>query len=424
MMTFVNLVSKIKLIRVFMSNTISYRASLRPNPFGFCRHCFIYILPLIFFGWCIRAQAQLPGVIVGAERTNEYFGRLKDKRIALVVNPTSRIGNVHLVDTLLDAGMTIACVFAPEHGFRGEAEAGESVKGGVDPVSGVKVISLYGAHKKPSDQDLAGVDLVVFDIQDVGARFYTYISTLQYMMEACAKIKLPLIVLDRPNPHGHYVDGPVLDTAFRSFVGMQPVPVVHGMTVAEYARMLNGESMLEDGRTCELIVVTMLNWSHSSDYSLPVPPSPNLPNDYAVRLYPSLCFFEGTAVSLGRGTEIPFQCYGYPGLTAGNFLFTPVSVKGKSARPLYEGQLCNGFDLRSQLKDKRPDTLLLNYLITAWKDFPDRKKFFNPFFDKLAGSSRLRMQIESGMSASAIRQSWQEDLERFKKKRQAWLLYP
>jgi len=407
-----------------MSNTISNRASLQSRSGGYCLRQIIFLLLLMLYGWCLRGQTQLPGVIVGAERTSEYIGMLKDKRIALVVNPTSRIDRVHLVDTLLSAGINIACVFAPEHGFRGEAEAGESVTGGLDPVSGVKVISLYGDHKKPSDQDMDGVDLVVFDIQDVGVRFYTYISTLQYMMEACAKRKLPLIVLDRPNPHGHYVDGPVLDTAFRSFVGMQPIPVVHGMTVAEYARMLNGERMLEEGLSCELHVVTMLNWSHSADYSLPVPPSPNLPNDYAVRLYPSLCFFEGTAVSLGRGTEFPFQCYGYPGLKAGNLLFTPVSVKGKSVRPLYEGQLCNGFDLRPDVIDRRPDALLLDYLIAAWQDYPDRKSFFNPFFDKLAGSSRLRLQIEAGMSATAIRQSWQEDLERFKKKRKAWLLYP
>lgn len=389
-----------------------------------CGLLIVFLLAVLLFLRISPLKATQAGVIVGAERTGEYFNRLKGKNIALVVNPTSRIGSVHLVDTLLRAGIKIACVFAPEHGFRGEAEAGESVKGGTDPVSGVKVVSLYGDHKKPADKDMAGVDLVVFDIQDVGARFYTYISTLQYMMEACAKSKLPLIVLDRPNPHGHYVDGPMLDTAFRSFVGMQPVPVVHGMTVGEYARMLNGEHMLENGVACELHVVTMLNWSHSSDYSLPVAPSPNLPNDYAVRLYPSLCFFEGTAVSLGRGTETPFQCFGYPGLKAGDFLFTPVSVKGKSVRPLYEGQLCNGFDLRPGVHDKRPDTLLLNYLVTAWQDYPDRKSFFNPFFDKLAGSSRLRKQIESGMSASAIRQSWQDDLARFKKKRQAWLLYP
>ena len=404
-----------------------HMARLRSYRFYISGALFPYLLILLAcfaFGINLPLSAQGSGVVAGAERTDQYFGLLRGKKVALVVNPTSRIGGVHLVDTLLRAGLAIACVFAPEHGFRGEAEAGEAVKGGVDPVSGVKVVSLYGDHKKPDDRDMSGVDIVVFDIQDVGARFYTYISTLQYMMEACAKRKLTLVVLDRPNPHGHYIDGPVLDTAFRSFVGMQPIPVVHGMTVAEYAGMLNGEGWLTGGGFCDLHVVKMLDWSHDAGYTLPVPPSPNLPNDYAIRLYPSVCFFEGTAVSLGRGTEFPFQCYGYPDFRDGHFSFTPVPIKGKALKPLYEGQLCGGVDLRPYVRDDRPDSLMLGLLVSAWKNYPDRGRFFNSFFDKLAGTSKLREQIESGMSAQQIRESWQKDLVIFSKIRTRYLLYP
>jgi uncharacterized protein YbbC (DUF1343 family) len=325
---------------------------------------------------------------------------------------------------MLALGVNLGCVFAPEHGFRGEAEAGESVVGGIDKKSGVKVISLYGDHKKPTSSDLNGIDIIVFDIQDVGVRFYTYISTLQYLMEAAALYGIPLVVLDRPNPHGNYLDGPVLDKKFSSFVGMQPIPVVYGMTIGEYASMLNGEEWLEKSVKCELTVVRMQHWNHDADYTLPIPPSPNLPNAESVRLYPSLCFFEGTVVSVGRGTAMPFQCFGYPGFLAGDFKFTPMSIPGKAKEPPFMGRECIGNDLRGFFKSTRPDKLELEWLISAYLKYPVKSEFFNPFFEKLAGTDRLRNQIEQGWSAAKIRESWQAEIAEFKKTRSKYLLYP
>ncbi|MBL7923216.1 MAG: DUF1343 domain-containing protein [Bacteroidia bacterium] len=378
----------------------------------------------VFMLSMVSCKAQIPAgaMKTGADQTEKWLPVLKGKQVALAANPTSMIGKVHLVDSMLRLGIRFRAVFAPEHGFRGNAEAGELVEGGVDKESGVKVISLYGDHKKPLPSDLEGIDIIVFDIQDVGVRFYTYISTLQYMMEAAAATRKPLLILDRPNPHGNYTDGPVLDTAYRSFVGMQSVPVIHGMTVGEYATMLNGERWLEGGLPCDLSVVRMLNWKHSDDYQLPVAPSPNLPNTASIRLYPSLCFFEGTAVSLGRGTDLPFQCYGFPGNPGGTYAFTPQSIKGKSVRPMYEGQECRGERLDKEAF--RFDRLQLKWLLKAYKNFPEKDKFFNPFFDKLAGGTSLREQIIAGWDEERIRSSWQSGLESFRSIRSKYLLYP
>ena len=363
-------------------------------------------------------------VLTGAEQLSAYAGLLKNKKVGIVANPTSVVGKLHLVDTLLASGVQVVKVFAPEHGFRGEAEAGEDVTGGIDRKTGVGVVSLYGNHKKPTQEDLAGVDIVVFDIQDVGVRFYTYISTLQYVMESCAVYNLPLLVLDRPNPNAHYIDGPVLEKEFTSFVGMQPVPVVYGMTMGEYAQMLNGEGWLKDGVKCKLQVIGLKNWTHADDYILPVAPSPNLPNQAAVRLYPSLCLFEGTAVSLGRGTDFPFQCYGFPDNPSGNFEFTPISIPGKAKTPPLLGKKCNGELLQSFAEKKRPDTIVLTWLIRAYKNYPDTSKFFIPFFNSLSGNSILQAQIKANATENDIRASWKEDIDRFKDIRKKYLLYP
>ncbi len=364
-------------------------------------------------------------ITCGAERTGEYLGLLANACVGVVSNPTSRAGDVHLVDLLLGNGIRVNKVFAPEHGFRGEAEAGEVIRDGKDSKTGLPVVSLYGNHKKPTPDDLAGIDWMVFDIQDVGVRFYTYISTLHYVMEACAENSVPLLVLDRPNPNGFYIDGPVLDTAFRSFVGMHPVPVVHGMTIGEYARMINGEGWLTSGITCRLTVVPCAGYDHQTEYVLPVKPSPNLPNQTSVYLYPGLCFFEGTIVSIGRGTPFPFQVYGHPNLK-GDFTFIPVSIPGVVQRPLHEGVTCHGTDLRqtglSRVSGQK--CLVLDWLIDAYKELGKKDEFFIKYFNTLAGSATLKEQIIAGQSAEAIRQSWARDLDRFRPVRAKYLLYP
>lgn len=362
----------------------------------------------------------------GAARLDAYLPRLMDKNVALLVNNTSMVGQAHLADTLLSRGVKVVKIFAPEHGFRGEADAGEQVKDGKDAQTGIPLVSLYGSKRKPGSEDLAGIDWVVFDIQDVGARFYTYISTMHYVMEACAENGVRFMVLDRPNPNGHYVDGPVLDTAFRSFVGMHPIPVVHGMTVGEYARMINGEGWLKGGNQCGLEVIPCAGYTHSTPYALPVRPSPNLPNMRAIYLYPSICFFEGTVASEGRGTPNQFQVYGHPGFPKGDYSFTPVPMFGAKS-PKLEGQLCHGFSLvdRSPEDIRAEARLNLSYLIDFYRDFPDKDNFFlkNNFFDKLAGGASLREQVIAGKTEAEIRQSWQEGLEGFKKIRRKYLLY-
>jgi uncharacterized protein YbbC (DUF1343 family) len=370
-------------------------------------------------------------IVTGAEQFSRYAPLLKNKKVAVVANQTSFLQNEkqHLVDFLLAKKIAVKKVFAPEHGFRGTADAGELVKDGVDSKTGVPLISLYGNNKKPSQEQLKGIDVLVFDIQDVGARFYTYISTLHYVMEACAEAGIAVIVLDRPNPNGHYIDGPILEKEYQSFVGMHPVPIVHGMTIGEYARMVNGEGWLKDKAKCDLIVIDMQNYTHQTAYSLPIKPSPNLPNDQAINLYPSLCFFEGTFINAGRGTDMQFQVFGAPSLPASKytFEFTPKSNEG-AKEPKFKNQLCHGMDLR---KEPRLNKINLEWLIDAYNangNLPagkaGKKDFFNSFFVKLAGTEKLQQQIEQGLSAEEIRETWKEGLAGFMKIREQYLLYP
>lgn len=364
-------------------------------------------------------------IITGAERTAEYLPLLRNARVAVVTNQTGLIGPAHLVDSLLALGVKVVKVFAPEHGFRGEADAGEQVGHDRDKRTGLQIISLYGNNKKPTAQQLADVDILLFDIQDVGVRFYTYISTLHYVMEAAAELGKRVVVLDRPNPNGFYVDGPVLDTAYRSFVGMHPVPLVHGMTIGEYARMINGEGWLTGGLKCDLTVIPCAGYVHASFYELPVRPSPNLPNMAAIYLYPALGLFEGTIVSVGRGTDKPFQCIGFPGCMLGDYNFTPRSIAGAKDPP-YLGRACTGLDLGAygEVYSRADPKLDLQWLIGMYDGAPDKKKFFNSFFDKLAGGTSLRRAVLEGRSEEEIRESWRPGQEAFKRIRQAYLLYP
>lgn len=363
---------------------------------------------------------------VGAAQFDEYLPILKNKNVALLVNQTSTIGSTHLVDVLLEKEISIKKIFAPEHGFRGQADAGETIKDGKDTQTGISLISLYGKNKKPSAAHLAGIDIVVFDIQDVGARFYTYISSMSYVMEACAENGIDFMVLDRPNPNGHYIDGPVLKKEYQSFVGLHQVPVVHGMTVGEYAQMVNNEGWLKGNIKCNLNVIKCKNYTHKTFYELPIKPSPNIPNIRSIYLYPSLCFFEGTVISAGRGTEKQFQVYGHPDFKKGDYTYTPISRPG-AKYPKHKDLACNGFDLTTLPIDefRKEGRLNLNYLIHFYKNFEDQESFFleNKFFDKLAGNSTLRWQIIKGKSEEVIRKSWQNDLNAFKKIREKYLLY-
>ncbi|HSV87590.1 MAG TPA: DUF1343 domain-containing protein [Bacteroidales bacterium] len=374
-----------------------------------------------------EVEKKTSHAIPAAERTYIYFPLLKGKRIALVGNHTSLIRDIHLVDSLQNAGFQVDKVFSPEHGFRGTAPDGAKVASGFDERSGVMVISLYGTRRRPTQDELAGIDVILVDMQDVGARFYTYISTMTLVMQEAARAGTPVLVLDRPNPIGHFVDGPMLDLAFSSFVGMHPVPVVHGMTIGEFALMINGEGWLGGELEANLKVIPVANYSRTDFYQLPVPPSPNLPNMRAIYLYPSLCFFEGTAISVGRGTEFPFQVFGSPGLPQDkfSFTFTPQSVPASINPPLLS-QTCFGRDLRTiplrYLQAKRQ--LDLSYLLDAYRNFPYKDRFFNNFFDRLAGSNILRNQIKAGLNENQIRQSWQPGLEAFKKIRAKYLIYP
>ncbi len=364
--------------------------------------------------------AQRKVVTPGAHQLNSYLPKFKGKKIGLLVNQTSTIGQTHLIDTLLSHEAEIKVVFAPEHGFRGNKSNGAIIKDDVDAQTGLPIISLYGKNKKPSPEMLQGLDMVMYDIQDVGARFYTYISSMHYMMEACAENNIPMLVLDRPNPNGSYIDGPVLDLKFQSFVGMHPIPIVYGMTPGEVAQMIVGEGWLDTDKILDLSIVEVKNWDHSMPYALPIIPSPNLPNDQAIALYPGLCLFEGTNVSVGRGTDFPFQVIGFPDSTQGNFSFTPKSIPGVSKYPKHENMVCYGIDLRSATSPKK---LNLDYLIKFYNQSPDKSIFFNDFFVKLAGTDKLKSQIESGLSESEIRKTWQEDLARFKAIRDKYVLY-
>ena len=327
---------------------------------------------------------------VAAEKTNIYIPLLKKQNVAIVGNQSSIIQNTHLVDSLLSRKVNIVKVFSPEHGFRGTADAGAKIEDGIDEKTGLPIISLYGKNKKPTPKQLEGIDIILFDIQDVGVRFYTYISTLHYVMEAAAENNIKVIVLDRPNPNGYYIDGPMREIGFESFVGMHPIPIVHGMTIAEYAQMINGENWISN--KCNLEVITMENYTHDMHYDLPVKPSPNLPNARSVNLYPSLCLFEGTTVSIGRGTDYPFQHFGAPYLQS-SYSFVPKSGEG-SKYPKHENKTCYGFDLRFQ--ENYFTTINLDWIIYCYNNSDNKEKFFNNFFDKLAGTDKLRLQIIEG----------------------------
>lgn len=382
-----------------------------------------FIIPAFFSFFFIigcKAAQEPRQLIIGAARTEVYLPQLDGKKTGLLVNHTSMVGDVHLVDFLLESNADVRAIFAPEHGFRGTADAGELVDDNIDEKTGIPVISLYGNNKKPTADQLKGLDIIIFDIQDVGVRFYTYISSMHYMMEACAEQGIRMMVFDRPNPNGHIVDGPILEPAYKSFVGMHPIPVVHGLTVGELARMINEEGWLEGGRKCDLTVVEMKNWRHGDSYSLPVRPSPNLPNDQSILLYPSLCFFEGTQMSIGRGTHFPFQVIGYPDKTFGMFTFTPVSIDGMAKQPKHENQVCHGVDLRNI---PPPDMLDLSYVISFYNLWEKDESFFNTYFNTLAGTNKLRRQIEQQMPEEFIRASWQPGLDNYKLLRKKYLLY-
>jgi uncharacterized protein YbbC (DUF1343 family) len=358
----------------------------------------------------------------GADNSENYLPLLKDKKVGVVSNQTGILSNkIHLVDFLVSNAIQVQKIFAPEHGFRGTADAGELIIDGKDTKTGLPIISLYGANKKPIPEQLEGIDILIFDIQDVGARFYTYISSLHYIMEACAENNIPLLVLDRPNPNGFIIDGPILEKEFSSFVGMHPVPVLYGMTIGEYAQMINGEKWLKEEVQCNLQVIPCIDYDRNASYHLPERPSPNLPNDQAINLYASLCFFEGTNVSLGRGTEKQFQIYGSPYLPndAFDFSFTPVPNFG-AKDPFHNGKLCFGEDLTEIRKVHR---LELKWLLKAYENTADKTVFFNDFFTKLAGTKKLREQIEAGMTEKEIRKTWQEGLEAFKEIRKKYLIY-
>lgn len=359
---------------------------------------------------------------LGIERIHLILDSLKGKRIAVVANQTSVINKQHLVDTLIALKLNVVKVFAPEHGFRGEADAGEKINHSVDSKTGLPLVSLYGNNKKPSVDQLKDVDIIVFDIQDVGVRFYTFISTLHYVMEAAAENGKKVIVLDRPNPNAHYIDGPVLEKEFTSFVGMHPVPIVYGMTIGEYAMMINGENWLENGIKCDLSVMPCKNYTHETSYSLPIAPSPNLKTDRAIALYPSLCLFEGTTVSLGRGTERPFEMYGHPKFPQSTFDFTPIPMLGAKTSTQLNIK-CNGFDLSNV--PLRLTKIHLEYLINANLLLADSGIFINQnvFFNRLAGNSILREQLHECWSEEEIRSTWEDGIENFKLIRSKYLLY-
>jgi uncharacterized protein YbbC (DUF1343 family) len=384
---------------------------------------FLFLLMISAFG--SFAQSFSKSVLTGADQLQTYLPLLKGKNIALLVNQTSVVNQTHLVDTLLSQGVKIAKIFAPEHGFRGTGDAGEKIKSGIDVKTGLSITSMYGASKKPSKESMKGIEFVVFDIQDVGARFYTYISSLQYMMEACAEANVPILVLDRPNPNGFYVDGPILDTSLKSFVGMQAIPIVHGMTVGEYANMLNGESLLSGKKKCSLKVIACKNYDHKTLYELPIAPSPNLKSMTAIYLYPSLCLFEGTDVSVGRGTKSPFETWGHPSFPKTLYSFTPVSTAGAKSPP-HENKICYGENLSTnpfEILKKLNRVINIYYIQNAFAMCSDKTLFFNSFLEKLVGTKTFRQQILSKKSSQEIRKSWESGITKFKMTRKKYLLY-
>ena len=378
---------------------------------------------LILIVVLLLSMVQVLAQVSGASNTGAYFGLLRNTRVAVVANQTSVIGNVHLVDTLLSSGIQVVKIFAPEHGFRGEAGNGDHVNDGTDKKTKLPIISLYGNHTRPTAEMLADVDVIVFDIQDVGVRFYTFLATMQEVMEAAVLSKKAVVVLDRPNPNGYYVDGPVMtDKKLYSFVGQLPIPIVHGCTLGELAEMISGEGWLSGGKSCELTVIPCSDYTHNSYFELPIKPSPNLPNITSIYAYPSLCWFEGTCISIGRGTDLPFQQFGFPNCKVGETTFTPKEIPGVSTNPPFENQLCKGAKVSFE---KRPTQLNLSWLISMYSDYPNKDKFFTSanFFDKLAGTTQLRKQIIGGVGEDVIRLSWQSDLDAYKAIRKKYLLY-
>lgn len=381
-----------------------------------------YLIILLLFALNSH-KAECQTITTGANQPEEYLESLKYKKIGLVINHTSSVFDQNLVDFLLQEEIKIHAIFAPEHGFRGNAAPGEKVNDQIDEKTGIPITSLYGKNRKPSPEIMKELDLLVFDIQDVGCRFYTFISTLHYVMEACAENKKKLIILDRPNPNGDYVAGAILKPGFKSFVGVDPIPVVHGCTIGELALMINGEGWLENGMKCDLEIVKVKNYKHSDHYSLPVRPSPNLPNDLAIRLYPSLCFFEATHVSIGRGTEFPFQTIGYPDEEMGSFTFTPVDITGVVSNPIQKEKLCYGDDLRLENEVQK---FTLKYFIDWYHKFSVEKDFISSerWLNLLSGSDELLKMIRENKTEEEILASWQPELEAYKKIRKKYLLYP
>lgn len=381
----------------------------------------------------LNSSSQDLNIITGADQTEKYLTYLKGKKVGMVINNTSIIGSKSSVDSLISLGIRVVKILGPEHGFYGNASNGAKVDDSIDPKKGIPVISLYGKHVKPTKEDLAGIDMLIFDIQDVGARFYTYISTLHYVMEACAENNLELMIWDRPNPNGFYVDGPVLDEKFKSFIGMHPVPIVHGMTIAEYAQMINGEGWLKNKIVCKLKIIPLKNYTHSKLYTLPIHPSPNLNSQQAILLYPSLCLFEGTVISIGRGTYFPFQVLGNPELKSKyDFNFTPLSIQGMSETPLHQNLTCYGIDLRKYDTHKivKAGKLNLSWLIELYRAYPFKEKFFDHTqnkqmnnFDRLAGTDKLKAQIIAQKPEDEIRLSWEPALAQYKLLRSRYLLY-
>ncbi|PHR61507.1 MAG: hypothetical protein COA43_03785 [Robiginitomaculum sp.] len=386
--------------------------------------------PVEFDNSIKNSDTEIVKIEVGAQKYESYLPLLKGKRVAVIANATSMVDGTHLVDALLNKDIKLVKVFAPEHGFRGDKDAGEKIYDEIDPQTGLPIISLYGANKKPSVKTMQDIDALVFDIQDVGVRFYTYLSTLHYVMEACAENSVPLILLDRPNPNGFYIDGPVLKPEFKSFIGLHPIPLIYGMTIGEYGLMINGENWLKNDVKCDLTVIKITGYTHDTLYELPIKPSPNLPNMNAVYLYPSLALFEGTVVSVGRGTEFPFQAIGHPDYPKGGFQFTP-SPNAGAKYPKLNGQSIKGHDLRSKFTNAFPPPALpanevsLDWLIDFYISLPDQENFFleNNFFNKLAGNNLLMRQIKDGQTQNQIRESWKDDLRIFKLIRQKYMLY-
>lgn len=381
-------------------------------------------LVIVFLLVTITLNAQTNRVIVGAEQTKEYFPILKNKRIAIMSNHTGMVGNEHLLDLLLRNRFNVVAIFSPEHGFRGDADAGEHVNSSIDEKTGVPIRSLYdGREGKPSAESMESFDILIIDIQDVGLRFYTYYATMTRLMDACAEYNRKMLILDRPNPNGHYVDGPILDMKHKSGVGWLPIPVVHGMTLGELALMVNGERWLPASRVCDVTVIKCKNYTHKTLYEVPLPPSPNLPNMKSIYLYPSTCLFEATPVSLGRGTEFPFQVYGHPNMKGYTFTFTPRSMPGAKNPPQLD-RLCYGVDLRNVPDEKIFEKGFdLTYIIDAYNNLNLDDHFFRPFFEKLVGVDYIRRMIKEGKSADEIKLMWKDDVEKFKKQRAPYLLY-